>query len=210
VPRPAGARDADYEEKRKALLWRMTVRLMRRETARPSLRQLAEAAGVAVPTLRHYFGDRRGVMEAILANYLEAGRARLAQLSEPVGDLETSVRDYGYALLRGLRAPREVRLGDVFAVAIAEGLLDAGVGPAALRFVLDPSVEILEIRLKQHIARGEMRPTDTRTAALMLLAPLLLAMLHQDQMGGSDCNPLDLERLIDETCAAFVRAYGAR
>jgi AcrR family transcriptional regulator len=187
----------------------MTRRAMRRETARPSLRQLAESAGVTVPTLRHYFGGRPEVMTAILEAYHQAGARRLQALSAPPGDLEASIRDFAHSLLMAVQAPRDVKLGDVFAISIAEGLLDEAIGPAALRYIVDPSVDVLQTRLRAHIDRGEMIETDTRAAALMLLSPLLLAILHQQHMGGATCNPADLPRLADEISDAFLRAYRA-
>lgn len=207
MARPRGARDADYEEKRQELLRRMTMRVMRRETARPSFRQLAQAAEVSVPTLRYYFGDRPKVISAILENYLRHGLERLERIAEPAGTFEASIHEFGVSLLQGFRAPRPVRLGDVFAIAIAEGLLDPEIGPSALQFIVDPTIDTLQRRLKAHIARGEMAPVDTRAAALVLVSPLLLTILHQDHMGGAACNPANVADVIDEVCAAFVRAY---
>jgi AcrR family transcriptional regulator len=207
LARPKGARDADYDEKRTTLLERMIPRVMRREVTRPSLRQLAEAAEVTVPTLRHYFGSRAEVISAVMEAYLGQGTARLRALSEPDGDLDQSVRSFAHGLLAAVQAPRQVLLGDVFAVSLAEGLLDRNIGPSALAFIIDPSVDTLSRRLDAHISRGEMRNCDTRAASLMLLAPLLLATLHQNQMGGRTCNPLDLTAAADELCNAFVRAY---
>lgn len=209
VSRPKGARDADYDAKRIVLLGRITARLMRRETARPSYRQLAEAAEVSVPTLRHYFGDRATLMATILETYLQAGRRGLDAVAEPTGNLETSIRDYCTALLAAMRAPRDVRLGDVFAVGLAEGLLDPDIGPSTLRFIIDPSVDVLRQRLEAHVRRGEMVPSDTRAAALFLLSPLLLAILHQDHLGGAEASPVDLPGAFDSICAAFLRAYAA-
>lgn len=187
----------------------MTERMMRREVARPSLRQLAESAGVSVPTLRHYFGDRAEVVEAMLEEYRRQGEERLKWVAAPQGTFETSVRQFCYSMVAGMTAPLPVRLGDVFAVGIAEGLLDSDIGPAALRNIVDPAVDACRARLQAHVDRGEMIPADTRSAALMLLSPLLIAVLHQDQMHGSSCSPMDLYGLADRVTEAFVRAYGA-
>ncbi|HEY9219363.1 MAG TPA: TetR/AcrR family transcriptional regulator [Phenylobacterium sp.] len=208
MPRPRGARDADYEAKRRALLRKMTQRITRREVARPSLRQLADSAGVSVPTLRHYFGDRTEVVEAMLDEYRRQGEERLKWVATPQGGFATSVRQFCYSMIAGMTAPMAVRLGDVFAVGLAEGLLDPGIGPAALRHIVDPAVDACQARLQAHIDRGEMIATDTRAAALMLLSPLLVAVLHQDQMQGASCNPVDLYGLADTLSEAFVRAYG--
>lgn len=209
MARPKGARDGEYEARRTALLRRITRRLMRREIARPSFRQLAAEAEVSVPTLRHYFGDRPKLMAAILAAYLEDGRRGLEAVAAPTGDLATSIRDYCSALLAAMQAPRDVRLGDVFAVSLAEGLLDDEIGPSALRYIVDPSLEVLQRRLDEHVRRGEMIATDTRAAALFLLSPLLVAILHQDHLGGRDASPVDLNGAFDSICAAFLRAYAA-
>ena len=209
MARQKGARDTDYEAKRVTLLRRMAVRTLRPGAARPSFRQLAQAAEVSVPTLRHYFGDRPKAIAAILENYLREGRRGLAAVAEPTGDLGTSIRDYAAALLAAMRAPRAVRLGDVFAVSLAEGLVDGEIGPSALKSIIDPSVEVLRERLDAHVARGEMIATDTRAAALFLLSPLLLAILHQDHLGGRQCSPVDLDTTFESICAAFLRAYAA-
>jgi AcrR family transcriptional regulator len=188
----------------------MTERMMRREVARPSLRQLAESAGVSVPTLRHYFGDRAEVVEAMLDEYRRQGETRLKWVAEAQGPFATSVRQFCYSMIAGMTAPLPVRLGDVFAVGLAEGLLDQDIGPAALRHIVDPAVDACRARLQTHIDRGEMIPTDTRAAALMLLSPLLVAVLHQDQMRGSICSPMELYGLADRISEAFVRGYAAK
>ena len=118
-----------------------------------------------------------------------------------------SVHQYARTLIQAVQASRRVRLGDVFAVSLAEGLLDAEIGPVSLRYILDPSIDVLQRRLEHHVARGEMIKCDTRAAALMLLSPLLLALLHQHQMGGRICSPVNLESLSEQICDAFLRAY---
>jgi len=209
VSRPKGARDADFEAKRVALLRRMAVRTLRPGAARSSFRRLAEAAEVSVPTLRHYFGDRPTVIAAMLETYLADGRHGLEAVAEPTGNLETSIRDYATSLLAAMRAPRAIRLGDVFAVSLSEGLVDGDIGPSVLRSILDPTVEALRRRLDAHVRRGEMVAADTHAAALVLLSPLLLAILHQDHLGGRDCSTVDLDATFDSVCAAFLRAYAA-
>ena len=209
MARPKGARDANYEARRVALLRRISVRTLQPGAARPSFRQLAEAAEVSAPTLRHYFGDRPGVIAALLETYLEDRRRGLEAVAEPTGDLETSVREYAASLLSAMRAPRTVRLGDVFAFSLSEGLADGDIGPSTLKSVLDPSIEVLRRRLATHVCRGEMVETDTHAAALVLLSPLLLAILHQDHLGGCNSSPVDLDATFKSVCAAFLRAYAA-
>lgn len=207
MTRPKGTRDAQYETRRRELLRRMNVRTMRREVARPSLRELASAAEVSVPTLRHYFGGRPEVFAAMLEESLRLGREGLDAQRHSDKPFEQSIHDYAQALVRALNAPREVRLGDVFAVSLAEGLLDAGVSHATLNHIVDPTIDALEARLAEHMARGEMIDTDARAAALMLISPLLLASLHQDQLRGAALRPMSLDQIAADVSAAFVRAY---
>ncbi len=209
MPRPKGSRDADHEAKRRELLRRMTVRMMGREVARPSLRDLASAAGVSVPTLRHYFGGRAEVVEAMLAECLRLGRDGLDAQSHSDQPFAQSMDDYAQALVRAMTAPRDVRLGDIFAVSLAEGMLDPAISRPALQHIVEPTLETLESRLRHHMERGEMVHADVRSAALMLVSPLLLACLHQDQLHGACVRPLSLETLASTLSESFVRAYAA-
>lgn len=207
MSRPRGSRDSDHEAKRQDLLSRMTLHLVSRDGGRPSLRELAGAAGVAVPTLRHYFGDRSQVIDAVLAEALRRGRSGLDAQRSGERPFEFSVRDYAQNLVTALTAPKTVRLGDIFAVSLAEGFLDPELGPSALTHIVDPTVAALEARLAVHVARGEMIETDLRTASLILISPLLIGCLHQHQLGGVTTSPLGLEPLLDDVVGAFVRAY---
>lgn len=205
MPRPRGARDADYELKRAALLRRVSARLARRNETRPSLRQLAEAADVTAPTLRHYFGGRDEIVAAVFAEHRRLGDRFIREAAEPAGDLRGSVGAFLTTLLQGLqRGP----LGEVFAVGFLEGLLNEKLGPLCLSSMIDPAVDALSSRLAAHQARGEMRPGSARNAALMLIAPLVVAGHHQGQMFGAAANPLDLDLLVADMTEAFVRAYG--
>lgn len=209
MSRPKGIRDADYEAKRRALLQSMAVRLMSRDVAKPSMRDLAAAAKVTVPTLHHYFGGRPQVIDAILEEQLRLGGHGLAAQRTSDQPFSASVRDYALTLVGALGVARDVRLGDLFAVSLAEGMVDPSISASTLRHILDPTIETLQARLSDHIARGEMIEADTRAAALMLMSPLLLASLHQDQLGGAERDPIALAAMADEISAAFVRAFAA-
>ncbi len=207
MSRPKGSRDADHEAKRRDLLTRMTLHMVRRDGARPSLRELAAAAEVSAPTLRHYFGDRTQTIDAVLAECLRRGRPGLDAQRATDKPFDLSIADYANDLVRALTAPKTVRLGDVFAVSLAEGFLEPGLGPSTLTHIVDPTIEALQARLAQHVERGEMIATDLRAAAMVLVAPLLLACLHQQQLGGQTTSPMVMKTMVDDLVAAFVRAY---
>jgi AcrR family transcriptional regulator len=185
----------------------MSATMMRREGGPLSLRELSAAAGVAIPTLRHYFGSRHQVVDAIFEECLRLGREGLDAQRRSDRSFPDSIADYTRALVAALSGGREVRLGDIFAVSLAEGLLDSKISASTLCRIVDPTTDVLEQRLQAHMARGEMRETDARAAALMLISPILLATLHQDQLQGASIRPLDMQAFAAEISEAFVRAY---
>lgn len=209
MPRTKGVKNADYETKRRELLDRMLPRFARLDVERPSLRQLAAAAEVTAPTLQHYFSDRTGVIGALLEEYRKRDDGRLSETAQPTGPFGSSVRDFAHGFVFGLQAGSAVRMGDVLAASLCEALADPKVSPLALVHIIDPAVDALTARLKAHAARGEMIETDAHAAALMLLSPLLLAVLHQDQMNGRERRRIELSTLADQVAEAFVRAYAA-
>ncbi|HKR86653.1 MAG TPA: TetR/AcrR family transcriptional regulator [Phenylobacterium sp.] len=209
MPRAKGVKNADYESKRRELLDRMLPRFARLDVERPSLRQLAAAAEVTAPTLQHYFGDRTGVVAALLEEYRCRGEARLETVSKANGAFAQSMRDFALSLVFGMQAQGQVRLGDVMAASLCEGLADPQISQLTLNHIIDPALDALVVRLEEHAARGEIIDSDLRAAALMLLSPLLLAVLHQDQMRGSERRRIELIGLAEQVSAAFVRAYAA-
>ena len=61
-----------------------------------------------------------------------------------------------------------------------------------------PPERTLPELLAEHAERGELPALSgerAREAALALVAPLLLALLHQDALDGRSVRPLDVERL---------------
>jgi AcrR family transcriptional regulator len=185
----------------------MTLHMVRRDGGRPSLRELAVAAEVSVPTLRHYFGDRAQTIDAVLAECLRRGRPGLDAQRSSDKRFDQSIADYAADLVFALTAPKTVRLGDVFAISLAEGFLDPGLGPSTLVHILDPTIDALQARLVDHVERGEMIVTDLRVAAMVLVSPLLVACLHQQQLRGYATSPLVMSTLVDDVVTAFLRAY---
>ena len=90
--------------------------------------------------------------------------------------------------------------------ALAAGMDDPALGPATVDALLEPVLQAVEARLGVHRDRGELAAdADLRHAALALVSPLLLGLLHQRSLGGSGCRPLDLRRSRRIHVARFVR-----
>ncbi|MBU6377176.1 MAG: TetR/AcrR family transcriptional regulator [Gammaproteobacteria bacterium] len=207
MARPAGARNALFEERRTALIARARERLSLQSGESPSFRELALAAGVSVATLRHYFGSREALIKAVFAHYLREGqrhlqRTRALEIGEE--DFAASITDFLQRVVRGWTVGF---VGSLHRIGLAEGLRHPGTALDYLQDVLEPTLQALEARLEASVRRGEIIDCDTRHAALMLLSPLLLALLHQHDLGGTRCRPLALPALIDEHVKVFARAY---
>lgn len=204
--RPHGSRNAGYEARRTALLDQLTDRLCDRAAGWPTLRELAAAAGCSVSTLSHYFGRRDAIVAAVLHRIAEGTVEQIEGTRTPEGDFDASI---ARAAERATAALHDPRISRLLAMGLIEALSARELGPAFLGTMLDPFVDALALRLDAHVARGEMRPTDTRMAALSLISPIMIAALHQRQLGGDVCNPLDAGAHCRHVAEAFVAAHSA-
>lgn len=203
MARTRGARSTGYDARRASLIAAMQARLAARELPPPSMRELAVAAGVTMPTLRHYFGKRDDAITAVLEAIGEAGAIHVAQSAAsdlPFAESIDAVLRYA---LEGLRHG----LNEVHMLGLREGMGQQRLGPAYLGAILEPTLRAIEARLSAHQARGEMCAGDPSHAALILLSPLVLGALHQDALGGDAVRPLDLDALVRDLAATFVRAH---
>lgn len=206
MARREGTRNARYDERRLELLVRLRDRLDRAGGAPPSWRELAAAAGVSLSTLSHYFGRREDVVRAVMEHDHASGAEPLALMSEPTGPFAQSIADALGHIADGFR---HGGLGALFARGLVEGLRHKAIGPAFLQSALEPTLSAVEQRLRAHIARGEMRDVDPRGPAIALISPVLIAFLHQQQLGGLAVRPMDVDTFLTEHAAAFVRAWRA-
>jgi AcrR family transcriptional regulator len=204
--RPKGTRSPDYLSKRADLAEKLAQHALAGDLRRMSLREMTLVAGVSEPTLRHYFGDREGVVRAVIEQIGARGAPFWDYVKETDLGLEASIRAYLDLSRAGMEHGGFVK---AHAFGLIEGVGHPTPGEAYRRSVLDPSIEALARRLDAHVARGEMRPCDTRAAAAFLFAPLLSMTLHQQLLGGAGDRGVDMARYLDELATAFVRAYAA-
>jgi len=158
-----------------------------------------------VATLRHYFDDRDGVLEALIGHFGAEGAEPLAHMAEPQGPFAASVMEAVFHLTMGFRHG----LGEIHAVGLAVGLHHPRLGPAFVRSVLEPSLRATEARLSVHQDRGEASFSDVRSAALLLVSPILTAALHQVELSGREQHPMDLDAFAVFHAQAFVRAFAS-
>jgi AcrR family transcriptional regulator len=199
VARRPGSKNKDYEETRVAMAAHFAQALVGPDGQAATLEGLARAAGVSVPTVRHYFGDRDGAFRAALAAVRAQGAARLREMGDPG---ERSAEDAIVSLAIAVPvAWRRFGLGQVMAGGLALGMFSETRGPTYLEELLEPFLQAAEALLSELVRRGRLAPLDARATALSLLAPIVFALLHQDHLGGIEARPLDVD--------AFARAHAA-
>jgi len=204
VGRRRGSKNADYVEARAAILERLLTQVGLAGRYHLSFRELAQAAEVTPSTLRHYFGDRQGVLAATFGRIHQGGMPFIAAAAtEEHGPVPESLAWF----LGSVRTGWEFGVGKAHAFGLTEGLADAALGQAYLTHLLEPTLQAAEARLARHVAQGELGPCDVRQAAVSLLAPAILAMLHQDSLGGTAVRPLDLDGFLAKHLGRFLAAY---
>lgn len=205
MARTTGARNSDYEEKRDSMAAAAALVLMRAGAGRPSLREFARETGISVNNIRHYFGDRDGLIAAAMAAIEAQGqqhidRVRAMAAAPPAETLP--------AVLHEIAAGWDSFLGSMHVAGLAEGLGSETLGPAYVDHILEPTLQSFEGLIQEYLQQGKLHGSSARALSLSLAAPPVLALLHQSSLRGATCRPLDIHAYIDEHVAGFLRAYG--
>ena len=208
MARTRGSRNADYDEARLALARKVRTRVMKPDGLRASLRELAAAADSSVATLKHYFSDREGVLTAVMESQHIDAAPYLAMASTPIpGDVRASLLGY---LKRLEEAWFKRGVGVIQASSLAGGLSTFALGPTYVNHILEPLLGTVETLLRRHVELKDLAPLNERYAGLQFLAPVVLALFHQDSLSGHTCRPLELKAFFVEHVDMFLRAYPAR
>ncbi|HEX8440098.1 TetR/AcrR family transcriptional regulator [Archangium sp.] len=202
--RISGARNRDHDETRARLVQTIAQQLLASGGTHPSLRILAEGAGVDPGTLRHYFGDRRGVVQAAFEYLLKFGQERQAWARSLA---ERPAREAFKQLLEQISTAWSGALGGMHAAGFAEGMADAGLGQIYVSSILEPTLSAVEELLIIFHTRGELSVPNARVAALALMSPVLLALFHQHQLQGRRCRPLVLPDFVEAHLEGFLKGY---
>lgn len=203
MSRPTGRRNADFEASRTELLERITHAVLKHPHS-SSFAELAEASGVARTTLRHYFGTRELLLQALLAHMEVLGQQAEARHSIPDDlPLAQALRLALDRLVFGWR----VGVGALFVAGLLWGLGDEALGPAYVRSLLEPMLLGFERRLHSRLCTAGMSEQQARHAALALVSPVVLALLHQESLHGVKCRPLDIDEFIPQHLERFLRGW---
>lgn len=189
MARPVGTRNQDFEEKRSALLRKLTGYLLRSDVIRPSFRQLAIAAETSEPTLRHYFQNRSGVIVDAFGLIQSESEHFRDTLRQPTSGSVDAVRGY-FSYIEML--VKSERYTQAHVLGIRESLEDDDVKAAYLNKFVGPGVEALAERLS--LTPGPPNTEeDARSAAMMIVASSVAFILHQEVLNGGKHMPFDRE-----------------
>jgi AcrR family transcriptional regulator len=205
MARPSGSNSATHDARRARLLSGVRARLTAANLPNASFRELAAAAGVTIPTLRHYFGKRDDLVEALLFDLGREGEPHVARTARADMPFRASISDYVAFVRLGFRHG----LAEIHTLGLREGLRQDRLGPAYLNAILEPTIQSLETKLCLHQEKGDMRVCDTRVAALQLLSPLVIVFLHQNELCGDTVRPLDIDAYCTAHVDNFVRCFAA-
>jgi len=168
------------------------------------LRALADASGVSLPTIVHYFGNRESLLTSVFELIAEGGKPHLEHVAKPSGLFSSSIRELVETIAGGFR---DGILVAIHSLGLLEGIRQDTIGPLYLQHLLEPSLNAIAMRLQVHIERGEMRRVNARYAANSLLSPILVAFLHQTELDGNEHFPLDLDDFLRTHATGFIRGY---
>jgi AcrR family transcriptional regulator len=166
-----------------------------------SLRQFAIQAGVAEPTLRHFFKDRQGVVIALLEFFAGQAADFLARSAVPGETVREAVQGYGALAGDGFS---NALFAQAHGFALVESIHDPVVARADLDTVIEPSLKAIEARLAPTVDPEGRDPDRVRHAALALYAATLFAILHQRLLGGGEARPLDVTAFLADITSLFA------
>ncbi|MBC7996416.1 MAG: TetR/AcrR family transcriptional regulator [Leptolyngbya sp.] len=206
VGKPKGSRSKDYDDKRKELLVRAGRLFLKVPTEKLSLRQIAEGVGVTIPTLNHYFGGREGIITAFLEHTWQSAQYHLNEAAQPTGELADCIRS---KLTNVVDAMLNYELEKLHIFGMTEGLGNKILGPAYLNFFLEPTLQACEKWLKYYQLDGSVdADVELRFAAVALYSPLLILLMHQNQLGGSAVREASIDQFIEQHSKNFLKYLG--
>ena len=203
MSRAPGRRNADFETSRTDILDRV-VHAVAHDPARSSFAELAEVSGVSRTTLRHYFPSRDDLLRAMLEHMrVLSDRAGAAYPVSPALPLEDALR----LALRQLVFGWRVGVGALFAAGLLWGIEDDALGPVYVTNLLEPMLGRFEGHIASRLRDDGLGASDARHAALALVSPVLVALLHQDVLHGATCRPLDMDVFVEAHLQGFLAGW---
>lgn len=201
-----GSRSKDYDAKRIELLRSIGAFLLSNPTQKASLRQIADACGVSMPTIVHYFQNREGISYAWLEQCWIDAEHHLRDGAQAKGTLAACIKHK----LKGLHEAFTVYgLDRLHLWGMSEGLGDKVLGTAYLQFFLEPTLQANEQWLAHYQNKGDIDVRiNVRFAAISLISPLIILLMHQNALCGDRVRPANIDAFIDQHAKHFLKYLG--
>ncbi|TGL18976.1 TetR/AcrR family transcriptional regulator [Leptospira yanagawae] len=205
MPRPEGSKNEDYEVKRNKILESLFQKLVQKKFREfPSFRNVAKLLNVSPPTLKHYFQNRNGVMTALLTHIKSKGESYLEKILVPEGNGKESIHKLLQYITSGFEAGP---VGTIHQFGLAHGMGEKELGPSYLVHLFEPLLDAVERRLILHQRQNELIECEPRVAALFLISPLFMVLLHQKKLGGHKVRPLNIEAYLKSHTDIFWKTF---
>ncbi|MFD8248358.1 TetR/AcrR family transcriptional regulator [Nocardia sp. NPDC059691] len=197
-------------DKRQAILDAAFAVFARRGYAQACVQEIAEAAGVAKPTIYNHLNDKETLFRHTLA---AAGDAVLAEnlavverLRNPGPDLRATLEDLAYRLIRVCcsERSRSLRWLTYGQVAQFPDLIDIVVSRTS-----DQLADALADRLARLSLSGRLRACDPATAAEQFLALITGPMEGRSRLGTRKVSTTEMRAVATTGVDTFLRAYEA-
>lgn len=206
----ARARRTPRVDKHRAILDAALDVFARRGYADASLEDVAEAAGVAKPTIYNHFGDKAGLFAAVVETASAESNRTVADViaaaSATPDDLRAELETLGASLVHCLQ-------GGAGSAVMRLQLVEGQRFPELIARVRDGNrdrtLDLLAGKLAQLAATGHLRLADPGRAARQLMALVSDEPLVASGFGAQPVDAAVVERAVAEGVDTFLAAFGA-
>ncbi|AXB42249.1 TetR/AcrR family transcriptional regulator [Amycolatopsis albispora] len=197
-------------DKRQAILTAAFTVFARRGYAEACVKEIAEEAGVAKPTVYNHLNDKenlfRHAIEAAADEVMAANLEVVERLREPGPDLRAALADVAHRLVQVCCAERSRSLRRLTYGQVARF-------PELIELVqtrtADRVAEALADRLARFSLAGRLRPCDPAAASEQLLALLTGPLETRSRLGTRKVPAAEMRAVADAAVDTFLRAYAA-
>ena len=155
-----------------------------------SIRRISEAAGVPSGLIYYYFGDKRGLLKALVDERTPLPELRVALEPAPAEDPVSTLSGAGRRLYETLK-----RNGGMARILFAERHLSGDVA-AGFRAIFDEGLRLVAAHVRGEIETGRLRPVDAEVLSQLLLSSVMFAVLFEE--------PEDPEQFVEETVGILL------
>lgn len=180
------------EKRQEAILAAAAEVIARKGYQRATVKEIADAAGIAPGTIYLYFEDKRDLLLSIAEQVVE-----LMPKEVPAQATPAEVRTFIQSVLRQqLRLVEEYR--PFYQAMIAEAWTDETLRSQYVGRVLTPILRIIKSFLRSGIEAGEVRPLDAQIVSRAILGTIGLFAMTADIQSEDEAPSPGVEHMLEE------------